>query len=122
MSKNATDEDDARAEEEYAGIFELTGYIEFWFGTRPKSIAGELNPTLEFEAGKQYKVRWTNGDGLNHLFIIRNESGEWIAGTMLGEGVGTTRELTFTATEEMSQYFSTVYPGRCGSGPARLSR
>lgn len=103
-------EDDAKAEEEFAEVYELTGYLEFWFGTRPKSIDGKLNPTLELEAGKQYKIRWTNGDGINHSFIIINENGEWIVGTELTEGVGSTKELTFTATEEMSEYFCTVHP------------
>lgn len=105
-----TQKDDAKGEEEFAEVYELTGYVEFWFGTRPKSIDGKLNPTLELEAGKQYKIRWTNGDGIPHSFIIINENKEWIAGTELTMGVGTTKELTFTATEEMSEYFCTVHP------------
>lgn len=110
FAEGAPDEDDAKSEEQFAAIYELTGYVEFWFGTRPKSIAGKLNPTLTFEAGKQYKVRWTNGDGMVHSFVISNGNREWVLATEIGDGVGTTKEITFTATEEMSEYMCSIHP------------
>lgn len=91
-------------------VVEMTGYLPGWFGTRPREIAGDVNPTLELQAGRRYELRWTNGDGLSHSFIVRDENGEWIAGTPLSFGSGTTRSVQFTATEAMSSYHCTVHP------------
>lgn len=100
----------AQGDQDVEQIIELTGYIPGWFGTRPNSIAGEINPTLTLEAGKRYEIRWTNGDGVGHSFIVRDSDGEWITGTTLAFGTGTTESFQFTATEEMASYYCTVHP------------
>jgi hypothetical protein len=100
----------AVAAQEDIQVIELTGYIPAWFGTRPKSIAGTLNPTLKLEAGQRYELRWTNGDGVGHDFIVRDQNGKWIAGTPLAFGTGSTESFRFTATEAMTSYYCTVHP------------
>lgn len=88
----------------------LGAYLSGWFPTSGESLPRKRNPTLELEAGKRYELQWTNGDGVGHDLIIRNENGNWVAGTEMGFGTGTTKSFTFTATEEMLSYYCTVHP------------
>ncbi len=88
----------------------LGAYLSGWFPTSGENLARTRNPTLELEAGTRYELQWTNGDGVGHDFIIRNRNGDWVAGTEMGFGTGTTKSFTFTATEEMVSYYCTVHP------------
>lgn len=97
-------------------IIEFTGYVPGWIRTVPGAkeegppSPTQLNPTLQLDAGKRYEIRWTNGDGVGHSFIIRDKNGAWVAGTELAFGVGTSKSFRFTATKEMASYFCTVHP------------
>lgn len=115
QSRSSTQEGTAESEIE---VIEFTGFIPGWIRTIPGTEEKELppgtkiNPTLNLKAGQRYKIRWTNGDGVMHSFIIRDKKNQWIAGTQLAPGVGTTKSFEFTATKEMDHYFCTVHPAQ----------
>ena len=94
---------------------ELGGQTTGWVGQAPSSIEGETNPTLEMTAGEEYTVTWENLDGNLHDFHILDSQGNEIEGTgappegYLSE-IGATASVTFTATEEMAEYYCSVHP------------
>lgn len=106
-----TDEDDEQDEEETtAADIELGGATPGWEGVAPAAIKGETNPPLELEAGGEYALVWENRDGLPHNFVIEDEAGESLVETEIISEEGATQEVTFTASEEMAEYYCGVHP------------
>jgi plastocyanin len=111
------------AQEEVVETIELTGYTGGWEGVSPESIAGVENPTIRFEeVGSRYRVKWTNGDGLGHNFVIRNEAGDNLVSTDFLNSEGDSTSVEFEATEEMVRYLcephSSSMNGDIALGPA----
>lgn len=90
--------------------FRLGGRVEAWQGREPASIADTENPTLQMEAGQTYRVTWENLDGVPHDFVIQDDQGNALAETEQASEEGQTLSVTFTASEEMSQYVCTIHP------------
>lgn len=90
--------------------FRLVGNTQGWEGAAPEGIAGETNPTMELEAGTEYALVWENGDGLQHNFAIQDSNGEDLLSTELVSEQGATQTVTFTASEEMAEYYCQVHP------------
>ncbi|ELZ18452.1 hypothetical protein C477_10303 [Haloterrigena salina JCM 13891] len=106
------DEATSDAEESGSGDadFRLLGEASAWRGAAPEPVAGEENPTLQLEAGTEYTLIWENADGLQHNFAIQNGNGEdLLASEFVGEE-GATQTVTFTASEEMAEYYCQVHP------------
>jgi glucose/arabinose dehydrogenase len=83
---------------------ELGGEISGWQGRAPETIAGEENPTLELDAGVDYRIRWTNLDGMGHNIALLDEAGEVIERTAVMSEQGATQTLEFTARKAMAEY------------------
>lgn len=95
------------AQEESADI-ELEGEMGGWIGVEPDGIDGETNPTLDLETGMEHTVEWTNADGMPHNFVIEDQDGTALVETeTIDEGSQT---VSFTATEEMAEYYCGVHP------------
>ncbi|WP_049923472.1 cupredoxin domain-containing protein [Halopiger djelfimassiliensis] len=90
--------------------FRLLGEAPGWQGAAPDAIADEENPTLELEADTEYTLFWENADGLQHNFAIADESGADLQASDLVGEEGATQTVTFTATEEMTEYYCQVHP------------
>ncbi|QSW99736.1 cupredoxin domain-containing protein [Haloterrigena alkaliphila] len=90
--------------------FQLVGEASAWQGAAPDAISGEANPTLQLEAGTEYALVWENGDGLQHNFAIEDANGEDLLASELVSEQGATQTVTFTASEEMSEYYCQVHP------------
>ncbi|WP_339102818.1 hypothetical protein [Haloterrigena salinisoli] len=90
--------------------FQLIGEASAWQGAAPDAIAGEANPTLQLEAGTECALVWENGDGLQHNFAIEDANGEDLLASELVREQGATQSVTFTASEEMSEYYCQVHP------------
>lgn len=88
----------------------LRGRKDGWRAREPESIKGETNPTLEFEAGQTYSIRWVNHDGEPHNIALVDESGEVLKRTEVIEEKDATQTLTFTAAPEMAEYICEVHP------------
>lgn len=89
---------------------ELEAAATGWTGASPSQIEDETNPTLSLTAGEEYTVQWTNTDTFGHNFVIENADGENIVETELLIGNGETASVTFTATEEMAEYYCEPHP------------
>ena len=94
--------------------FELGGQTTGWVGQAPSSIEGTTNPTLEMTAGEEYTVTWENLDGNLHDFHVLDAEGNEIDGTGApADGYvdtqGETTSVTFTATEEMAEYYCSAH-------------
>jgi glucose/arabinose dehydrogenase len=83
---------------------ELGGKIAGWQGRAPESIAGEENPTLALEAGVDYRITWTNLDGMGHNIALIDENDEVLKRTEVMSEQGATQTIAFTAREEMAGY------------------
>lgn len=92
--------------------FEFGARVEGWEGQSPSEIEGEQNPTLDLEPGTQYRVTWENLDGVDHDFTILDADGNEVTGTETVAEQGETLSLTFTASEEMTEYVCTIHPNR----------
>ena len=92
--------------------FELGGRTSGWVGQAPSSIEGTTNPTLEMTAGEEYTVTWENLDGVPHDFKILDSQGNEIVGTETITEQGATASVTFTATENMAEYYCSIHPTR----------
>ncbi|WP_227373698.1 plastocyanin/azurin family copper-binding protein [Haladaptatus halobius] len=88
-----------------------------WIGRKPQSIADEKNPTLSLKAGQKYKLTWENLDGMEHEFLVVDDSNEKLEESdkklvksddakKKGEKV----TVTFTASKKMSRYFCEYHP------------
>ncbi|WP_049997036.1 PQQ-dependent sugar dehydrogenase [Halococcus sediminicola] len=83
---------------------ELGGKIAGWQGRAPESIAGEENPTLDLETGVDYRITWTNLDGMGHNFALVDGNGAVVERTEVMSEQGATQTLEFTAREAMAEY------------------
>ena len=90
--------------------FQLGGEVAGWQGQSPSSIEGQTNPTLELEAGQEYEIVWENLDGAPHNVVIEDANGNNLVRTDLMSDQGATQSVTFTASEEMAQYYCEVHP------------
>jgi plastocyanin len=106
------DEEASNAEESADGDadFQLAGTASAWQGVAPDAIADTENPTLQLEAGTEYVLVWENDDGLQHNFAIEDENGDELQASELVGDEGATQTVTFTATEEMAEYYCQVHP------------
>ncbi|WP_227373743.1 cupredoxin domain-containing protein [Haladaptatus halobius] len=93
-----------------AETFRLGGEVVAWHGRAPQSIAGQDNPTLQVEAGQQYRVVWENVDGQPHNFAIHDADGNALMSSEIIQQQGETQTVTFTASPEMAQYICEVHP------------
>ncbi len=97
---------------------ELGGDTNGWIGESPSTIQGQTNPTLTLEAGAEYTVTFENLDGLPHDFHMVDTSGGTQDSEIEGTGAppegyidqGETVSVTFTATEEMVEYYCSAHP------------
>ncbi|WP_256687649.1 PQQ-dependent sugar dehydrogenase [Halococcus qingdaonensis] len=83
---------------------ELGGKIAGWQGHAPDSIADEENPTLALEAGVDYRITWTNLDGMGHNIALVDENDAVLERTEVMSEQGATQTIEFTAREEMAEY------------------
>ena len=90
--------------------FELGGEVAGWQGQSPSSIEGQTNPTLELEAGQEYQIIWENLDGAPHNVVIEDADGNTLVRTELMSEQGATQSVTFTANEEMAEYYCEAHP------------
>lgn len=90
--------------------YRFGGKVEGWQGREPQRIADAVNPTLNLEAGRTYKVTWENLDGAPHNFAIRDSQGNAVLETEIISEQGATQTTTFTATEQMTEYLCQVHP------------
>ncbi|WP_276256322.1 cupredoxin domain-containing protein [Halomontanus rarus] len=106
------DEDGAEDTDDEGGDADirLLGTAQAWEGAAPTSIEGEANPALRLESGVEYVLVWENGDGLQHNLAIEDANGEDVVATDLMGERGATQTVTFTATEEMAEYYCQVHP------------
>lgn len=65
----------------------FSGQTGGWEGLQPSSIEGETNPTLILEAGENYSIGWTEGDGSAHNLELRNDDGEVVEEYTTGDPV-----------------------------------
>ena len=93
-----------------ATAYEFLGVVQGWMGQAPARIADQQNPTLQLQAGQQYEVTWTNGDGVPHNFTIQDSQGNSLAQTETMSEQDASLTLTFTASREMTQYICTIHP------------
>jgi glucose/arabinose dehydrogenase len=90
--------------------FRLDGDIAAWTGRAPKSIAGKENPTLQLDAGQQYRITWKNVDGRPHNIALLDSGGNTLKRTDIISGKGATQTIEFTASKEMAEYICEVHP------------
>ncbi|ELZ21941.1 blue (type 1) copper domain-containing protein [Haloterrigena salina JCM 13891] len=85
---------------------ELRGEHDGWRVLEPSGIEDDVNPTLPLEAGRTYRLGWTEGDGLGHNIEIRDAHGDVINGlsTPVTQEPDEDQWLEFVATEEMATY------------------
>lgn len=77
-----------------------------WEGLAPSSVDGAENPTLVLQAGADYTIGWTEGDGGNHNIEIRGGNDE-VVGDLSTDVVsqpGADQILEITASGEMAAY------------------
>lgn len=84
----------------------FSAQIRHWKGLEPSAIEDTENPTLVLEAGEQYTIGWTEGDGAAHNLAIRNDDEEVVddLSTEVVTEPGDDQVLEFTASEEMNHY------------------
>lgn len=93
-----------------AETYRFGGEVQAWHGRAPPAIEGETNPTIQLEAGTEYRVVWENLDGAPHDFTIQDGNGDDIVATERVSEEGETASLTFTASAEMARYICTIHP------------
>ncbi|OAQ53011.1 hypothetical protein HTG_09275 [Natrinema mahii] len=84
----------------------FSGETAEWVGLEPSAIEGVANPTLVLEAGAEYTIGWTEGDGALHNIEIWDENEDVVDGleTELVAEPDEGQRLTVTASEEMATY------------------
>ncbi|GAA0474619.1 PQQ-dependent sugar dehydrogenase [Halococcus dombrowskii] len=82
----------------------LGGEIGGWKGRKPEPIADESNPTLQLDAGVDYRITWKNIDGQGHNIALLDGKGEVLKRTEVMNEQGATQTIAFTAREEMTEY------------------
>ncbi|WP_458188200.1 cupredoxin domain-containing protein [Haladaptatus sp. NG-WS-4] len=93
-----------------AETFRLGGEVVAWHGREPQRIADQDNPTLQVEAGQQYRVVWENVDGQPHNFQILDSNDNALLTSETIQQQGATQTVTFTASPEMAQYRCQIHP------------
>lgn len=88
----------------------LGGEVDHWFGLAPTAIHETENPTLTLRAGEKYRLVWMNLDGVEHELIVEDANGEELVATESATRAGVTRSVTFTASEQMAQYYCEYHP------------
>jgi hypothetical protein len=99
--------DDAAAQ---ARTYRFGGEVAAWQGREPASVAGQSNPTIELQAGREYEFWFENIDGQPHNIVIQDADGNAIVESELVTEEGATTSITFTATPRMTTYICTVHP------------
>ncbi|WIV67836.1 cupredoxin domain-containing protein [Natrialbaceae archaeon AArc-T1-2] len=91
---------------------ELDGLSSNWIGVSPDHIDGVENPTLRLVAGREYDLTWTNADGAAHNVAMLDEDGDVVEDyeTDLVGDIGERQTLTFTATDEIVEYYCEPHP------------
>lgn len=90
--------------------YQFGGEVSGWQGQAPSSLQGQTNPTLNLQPGTQYEVTWENLDGAPHNFAIHDSGGSAIISSQIISEQGATQTVTFTASENMSEYICEVHP------------
>lgn len=98
------------AQQQGPQLIVLGGRTSGWRGRAPVSIEGTTNPELPFVPGQDYRVRWTNVDGQPHNFVVLNGEGNALVATDIISSQGAVQEVTFTASEDMAEYYCEVHP------------
>jgi hypothetical protein len=98
------------AQQDGPQLIVLGGRTPGWRGRAPASIEGATNPELPFVTGQDYRVRWTNVDGQPHNFVVLDGGGNPLVSTDIISSQGAVQEVTFTASEEMTEYYCEVHP------------
>lgn len=88
----------------------LGGESSHWFGLAPPPIHGEENPTLALQAGRRYELVWINLDGEEHELIVEDANGQELEASESARRAGQTVRMTFTASEEMAEYYCEYHP------------
>lgn len=85
---------------------ELEALTAGWEGTAPSVVEGVENPTLVLEAGREYTIEATNGDGAVHQLQLRDADDDPVDEyeTALHGEAGASEKLTVTATHELATY------------------
>lgn len=85
---------------------DLEGQIGNWVGIAPSELEGVENPTLVLQAGEDYELGWSEGDGNGHNIEIRDENGDVVndLSTDVVEEPGDDQWLEFTASSDMVEY------------------
>jgi glucose/arabinose dehydrogenase len=96
-------------QEEPDQTIELMAVADAWIGQKPKSIEGKVNPTLDLEAGKSYRVKWLNGDGASHNFSIFGRDSNLLVFSPFMHAQGDYQTVDFIATEAMTDYYCEVH-------------
>jgi plastocyanin len=108
--QTTTEEGDRTTDADDATTVLLGGRAEYWLGLAPEPIEGEQNPTLQLREGEQYRLVWVNLDGVEHELVVEDADGEELNASDSNEEVGATASVTFTASEEMAQYYCEYHP------------
>lgn len=85
----------------------FSGQTSGWEGLQPSSIDGETNPTLILEAGENYSIGWTEGDGSAHNLELRNDNGQVVEDYTTGDPVsdpGNEEIFEFQAQDAITLY------------------
>ena len=93
----------AQAQSQVATI-RLGGEIPGWVGRAPVRIQNTTNPTLELEAGTQYRITWENLDAAPHNVALLDGENRVLQRTPFMSEEGATQTFEFTASKEMSEY------------------
>ncbi len=102
----------------------FSGETVEWVGVAPAVIDGVSNPTLVLEAGEEYTIGWTEGNGSLHNIAIWDENEELVDDleTELTAEPGANQRLTFTASEEMALYVCHPHNGAGMRGTIEVRR
>lgn len=90
--------------------FTLLGIVGGWLGVAPAEIDGQSGPTLRVMEGEEHEVIWVNGDGARHNFVVADENRDPIDMTDFETEQGAVTTFTFTASQEMSEYYCMPHP------------
>ena len=93
-----------------AETYQLVGIFTGWVGQAPESIAGKINPTLPVEPGRTYEVRWLNGDGAPHNFMIETDGDEQLVRSDVVATEGARQTVRFVASDRMWEYYCQIHP------------
>lgn len=108
----ARDEDADEDEEDEEELLEPGTQVELsretggWVGIEPDGIEDEENPTLFLEAGEEYEIGWTEGDGGEHNIAIHDGEGDVVDGlsTDVTSDPGNYQWVEFEASDESAEY------------------